>query len=86
MAGDILGYNAKPGPQKAKAKSGGETSARDVRAYKTPYGPSSLGNSGPGLGGDNFGNAGSQGKNSLRCGEGGSPGLGGKKHSSGSQR
>ena len=50
---------------------------RDVMNYQMPYGPKNC-TSGPGLGADNYGNCGTQGKSSLRPSEGGTVGLGGK--------
>ncbi len=83
MAGDILGYKSKPGPQKPRAGSGGETSARDVRSYRPPQGPSNITDrKGPGLHGSNYGH-----KQGQECyGGSGGPGLGGSRKPHGSQR
>lgn len=49
-------------PQAGRATCGGEMPVRDVRNYQPPQGPSSIGNRGPGLGGDNHGVCGTQGR------------------------
>ena len=87
MARDILSEYGRDIPKKqvARAKSGGVKSARDVNRYQPPQGPTSIGNSGPGLGGDNYGNCGTQGPKPIHQAEHGSVGLHGKKHSQGSQ-
>lgn len=63
-------------------------SARDVMNYATPQGPMGImGHNKPGLGGENCGNAGTQGKTTCRGDSSGSPGLHGtNKGNSGSQR
>jgi len=63
-------------------RDGGKPKERDVNKYQMPKGPTSLGNHGPGLGGEvtTHGQPKSYGK------QGGKPGLGGIKHPSGSQR
>jgi hypothetical protein len=43
------------------ASGGGKPTQKDVRNYKPPQGPTSIGNKGVGLGGDNH-DCGSQGK------------------------
>jgi len=74
-------------PKPARAESGGCTSARDVRAYQPPKGPTNINDpKGPGLHGDNYGNAGTQGKTSISCGESGSPGLHGQSKGHGTNR
>ena len=88
MARDILGEY---GPER---KSGGglsgqgQVSKRDVMNYKPPQGPTNIGDKkGPGLHGDNCGNAGSQGYyGETNKQTSGSPGLGGDRHPKGSQR
>lgn len=88
MARDILSEYGKDVSKKMapKAKSGGIKSARDVHAYKPPQGPTSIGNRGPGLGGDNYGNCGTQGPKAIHHAEHGEVGLHGQKHPKGSQR
>ena len=68
--------------------SGGVERARDVMNYQAPQGPMGImGNNRPGLGGENCGNAGTQGKSSCGPGGSGSPGLHGtNKGNSGTQR
>lgn len=87
MARDILGEFGPESSdvQKARATTGGVEKAKDVMGYKTPYGPSSIDNpQTPGLHGNVY-PSGSQ-TASVHGGESGSPGIGGKKHKSGSQR
>jgi len=83
MGREILGYTGKPGPQKPKAGSGGMESARDVRSYRPPQGPTNIGDrKSPGLHGHNHGNS-----QQAHCGsESGGPGLGGSRKPHGSQR
>ena len=71
--------------QAARAKSGGCTSAGDVNRYRAPQGPTSITNRGVGLGGDVF-ERGTQNLSSVNCGEGGSPGLGGRNKGMGVNR
>jgi len=82
---DILGEYGPDAhkPQEPRARSGGEKSARDVHNYQPPQGPTNIHESGPGLHGDNHGNA--------HCpvagrGEGGHPGISHERHPHGSQR
>lgn len=87
MARDILGEYGpdSPNPQKGRAHTGGVKDARDVNAYRPPQGPSSVDNpASPGLHGNVY-PSGSQ-TASIRGGESGSPGLGGSRKKSGSQR
>ena len=58
---------------------GGMTRAdkRDVMNYRPPVGPKGISNSGPGLGGENCGNAGTQGKTSCNSATSGGPGQAG---------
>lgn len=68
-----------PKPQAARADSGGCKTTRDVMGYASPQGPTNINDTkGPGLHGNNYGNAGSQGKSSLRAERSGSPGLHGR--------
>ena len=70
-------------PQAARATSGGVTSARDVRAYQPPMGPTSINNpQSPGLHGDNYGITNGPDRPSR---EGGKIGLHGEVHHCGSQ-
>ena len=77
MTRDILdeyGPDA-PKPQASRATCGGVTEAK-TRPYSQPVGPIGLGHTGPGLGGVNLGNAGSQGKSAFRSdGGAGAPGI-----------
>jgi hypothetical protein len=79
MARDILSeYGSdKPMKQAARATKGGVTSARDVRNYAAPQGPTNIMESqSPGLHGSNSGNTRQPtGKSSS-----GSPGIGGTNH------
>lgn len=50
-----------PSDQKPGARSGGVTQAKPLR-YDPPVGPKGISHEGPGLGEDNCGNCGTQGK------------------------
>lgn len=87
MARDILseyGPDSRS-PQAPRAGSGGVTSAKEL-PYSPPQGPTSLMHRGPGLGGDNCGNAGTQGPRSPDKATSGSPGLGGSNRGMGTNR
>lgn len=89
MGRDILsGFGPdSPSNQRPRATSGGVTKARDVMGYQPPQGPMGIGNRGPGLGGDNCGNCGTQGYGEdCDAQTSGSPGLGGKNRGMGSNR
>lgn len=59
--GSTSRYSGKPMPDN-RASSGGVREAKPIANYKPPVGPTSIGNRGPGLGGKNHGNCGTQGK------------------------
>jgi hypothetical protein len=63
MSEDILNMYGpdSPQPQAPRATKGGETTAKPIR-YDPPLGPKGIGHEGPGLGGDNCGCCGTQGK------------------------
>lgn len=79
-----------PKPQAARIMKNGPAECGEI-PYQSPVGPVGIGRCGPGLGGVNFGNAGSQGKSSLVADDatGNSNGitrLGGVNEGGGSQR
>ncbi len=78
-------YPNSAGPQGTKrADCGGYCPGDeiDVRKYQPPQGPKGIDHQGPGLGGTNYGNSGTQGLKSFRS-ESGRPGLGGDRTSNG---
>ena len=86
MARDILSEYGPDShqPQAARARSGGVTDAKSL-PYSPPCGPIGIGHSGPGLGGENCGNAGTQGTRGPRD-TSGSPGLHGDNRGMGTNR
>ncbi len=84
--GDLSDYAKAPHRGSPGKLSGGIRKARDVHAYQKPQGPTSIGNRGRGLGGDNHGHAGSQGMHGETHSEYGSPGIHGSRNRSGSKR
>lgn len=89
MPRDILSEygNDTPNLQVARITKNGPEPERDVRNYRPPQGPIGIGNRGPGLGGANLGNCGTQGqRSSTGDGAGGSPGLHGENRGMGSNR
>lgn len=87
MARDILREYGPDSPanQKARAGKGGIMEFRDVMDYAPPQGPTSIGDCGPGLHENNFGNCGSQQRSSTNTHESGSPGLHGKNYKAGNR-
>jgi hypothetical protein len=89
MARGILSEygNDTPKQQAPRITKNGPASDRDVNNYRPPQGPIGIGHSGPGLGGVNLGNAGTQGKSSCETDDsGGSPGLHGSNKGMGVNR
>lgn len=93
MARTILGEYGPdtPKPQASRIMKNGPAECGPLAGYASPVGPVGIGRCGPGLGGVNFGNAGSQGKSRLEAddGTGNSNGitrLGGVNEGGGSQR
>lgn len=69
----------------APTHDGGKPMVKSI-PYSPPQGPTSQTHKGPGLGGDNHGNCGSQGGGYPSSRESGRVGIGGDKHRNGSQR
>lgn len=87
MARDILSEYGPESPmnQRPRATSGGVTQARDVMNYQPPAGPKTLGDRGPGLHADNYGNCGTQ-TGGRRAETSGSPGNHGSNKGYGTNR
>lgn len=88
MARDILREFGPDSPsnQQARARSGGVTMAKKL-PYDPPMGPVGImGNERPGLGGNNYGNCGTQGPHDASPSESGSPGNHGEGHGHGTNR
>jgi hypothetical protein len=60
MARDILGDYGPESKSGSRASNGGQVPVRDVRNYAPPQGPTDMMRKGPGLGGTNLGNCGTQ--------------------------
>lgn len=69
----------------ALTHDGGKPNVRPM-PYAEPKGPSNLSRQGPGLGGDNHGQCGTQGSYHESHSESGSPGIGGSRMKAGTQR
>jgi hypothetical protein len=59
----------------ALTRDGGKPNVGDVRSYSEPVGPKRNYPAAPGLGADNYGCCGTQGKSSVTSSEGGGPGI-----------
>jgi hypothetical protein len=78
MAKDIFdSYPSSKSQGGMRASNGGVMPEKDVMGYKPPTGIKNQ-TRGPGLGQDNYGNCGTQGKYSTGAGSSGMPGLGGE--------
>lgn len=62
-----------------QTRDGGKPNVKDLR-YSPPQGPMDQSRQGPGLGGTNHGNCGTQGETRISDRESGSPGIGGSNH------
>lgn len=78
------------GPERSmgsRASNGGKMPVRDVMNYKPPQGPTNMMRQGPGLGGTNMGNCGTQCKTGgYGAKTSGSPGLHGERMPNGGQQ
>lgn len=87
---DILGmYGPNSSqPMAKRAKGGGDMPERDVMNYRPPSIPGwdPKGSVGPGIGGVNYGNCGTQGPKAIKPESGGMVGLGGEKLGMGTNR
>lgn len=87
MARPILSEYGPDTPKKmASRMSGSGQAGSKPLPYDPPKGPIGLGNSGPGLGGVNYGNCGTQGPKSIISETSGSVGLHGNNRGMGSNR
>lgn len=87
MARDILSEYGPdtPKPQERSMSKNGPVDDKPLR-YSEPCGPIGIGHRGPGLGGTNLGNCGTQGNYDANCDTSGSPGLHGDNRGMGSNR
>jgi hypothetical protein len=88
MARDILSEYGpdSPNPQASKMSGSGQVTCKPLR-YDPPKGPQGQGHSGPGLGGANLGNCGTQGRTTCASDyESGDAGLGGANRGMGTNR
>ncbi len=90
MSRDILSEYGpdSPSPQAARLTRNGPEPHRDVRNYQPPVGPMGISKEGPGLGGNNYGNCGTQQRSSIAPRESGMPGIShnGSHHGHGTNR
>lgn len=88
MARDILseyGRDSGVGQSASRASGGGQQTPRGVMNYSPPQGTMGMMHSGPGLGGTNCGNSGTQNCNETPRSSG-SPGIGGTNRGMGTNR
>jgi hypothetical protein len=80
MARDILSEYGRDSrqPQAPRNTNGGKPGQRDVMNYAEPQGPKRNYPAAPGLGADNYGCCGTQGKYGVSAASSGRPGLGGE--------
>ena len=67
------------------SRDGGKPTCGDIPNYSEPVGPKRNYPAAPGLGADNYGCGGTQGKSSVGASESGRPGLGGENRGMGTQ-